>query len=111
MDEVVVIDLLRHVNDRNIVGSVERPASRPFRSVSPETLAPAFHPKVSCASWFVPAGGFEKSQDASLSALATEFGVPYEVRDSRKFLEKNGFTPILDWASPYGTSNTATTGF
>jgi len=32
-----------------------------------------------------------------------------EVRDSKEFLEKNGFGPILDWASPYGYSNTAST--
>ena len=32
-----------------------------------------------------------------------------EVRDSKKFLEKNGFAPIVDWASPYGISNIAIT--
>jgi peptidoglycan/xylan/chitin deacetylase (PgdA/CDA1 family) len=35
--------------------------------------------------------------------------VRHEVRDSKKFLKKNGFAPILDWASPYGTSSTSTT--
>ncbi len=31
-----------------------------------------------------------------------------ELRDSKKFLEKNGFSPILDWASPYGAGNSST---
>jgi len=32
-----------------------------------------------------------------------------ELRNSKTFLEKNGFRPVLDWASPYGESNTKST--
>jgi len=52
--------------------------------------------------------GSHSVSHADLTTLRPR-AVNREVKDSREFLRKNGFMPVLDWASPYGTSNTSTT--